>query len=293
MKLGCSTITYQLGGISIHDSLERIKALEIDYVDFPGFDAHQPQFYSTAEKLRISKRLEQLDMHANSIIYLPKANPGSFSLEERLAAIEEIKPAARFLKEMGGRFVIFCESCGRPDYATNLDRDQAYENSIDTTKRFCEWAEKEGINVMLELIPYGGNFYKIERMKDTLDRVGAPNLWANIDLGHCYLQKIHGKRFSALGDRAVSVHISDNDAVGNEGCVCEADMIIGKGNTDFKSYFHYLQKMDIDGNCKKAGFGEAVATIECVEDEFIPNPDYCILRSRDYILSQVPGLFLK
>ena len=106
------------------------------------------------------------------------------------------------------------------------------------------------------------------------------------------LQKINGKRFSLLGEKAVSVHISDNDAVGNEGCVMEADLIVGKGFTDFKSYFRYLQEMDIDGNARKAGFGEAVATIECVEDEFIPNPDYCILRSRDYILSQVPGLFV-
>lgn len=292
MKLGCSTITYQLGGISVHDSLEHLKALEIDYVDFPGFGEFQPQHYSMAEKMRIRKRLEQLNMTPNGIIYLPKANPGSFDLDERLASIEEFKLAALFLKEMGGRFAIFCESCGRPDYESDLDRDQAYENSIDTTKRLCEWADKEGINIMLELIPYGGNFYKIERLKDTLDRVNAPNLWANVDLGHCYLQKINGKRFAQLGDKLVNVHISDNDAVGNEGCVCEADLIVGKGHTDFKSYFKHIKDIDVDANCRKAGFGEAAAIIECVEDEYIPNPDYAILRSRDYILSQVPGFFV-
>ena len=268
MKLGCSTITYQLGGISVHDSLEHLKALEIDYVDFPGFGEFQPQHYSMAEKMRIRRRLEQLNMTPNGIIYLPKANPGSFDLDERLASIEEFKPAALFLKEMGGRFAIFCESCGRPDYESDLDRDQAYENSIDTTRRLCEWADKEGINIMLELIPYG------------------------VDLGHCYLQKINGKRFAQLGDKLVNVHISDNDAVGNEGCVCEADLIVGKGHTDFKSYFKHIREIDVDANCRKAGFGEAAAIIECVEDEYIPNPDYAILRSRDYILSQVPGFFV-
>lgn len=288
MKLACNTITYQLAGITVPDSIDHMADLGFTYADILCYGKFLPQFYSLADQNAILKRLEKNNMRANTAIYLPAANPGSFSKEERLAANEEFKPVAQFIKRMGGNFVMYCEAAGRPDYASDLDRDQAFDNSIDTIKRFCEWCDGIGVHVLLELIPYGGNFGTIERMKEMLDRVDAPNLWANVDIGHCHLQQINGKRFYQLGEKLVGIHISDNDSAGDEGCKKEADLIIGDGNADFTGYFAHINAMNLDENARKAGFADCVASVECLDDRYIDNPDYQILRCRDYILGHIP-----
>lgn len=290
MRLACATITYQLAGVSIVKSLDHLKELGFKYVDLPAYGQFQPQYYPLSAQEGLARRFKELEMEPVSIIYLPTANPGSFNRAERMAAVEELKPAARLMKRLGGKFVMFCEAGGRPAYKEDLDKDQAFDNSIETVKAFCEWCESLSMSVLLELCPYGGNLCSIEAMKEMLDRVGAPNLYANVDLGHCNLQKINPARFKKLGDKLVGVHISDNISAGNEGCIKEQDLIIGEGDTDFAPYFAELARLDVDANARKAGFGECHCTIETVESAQgrIVNADLAIMQSRDYVLSRLP-----
>lgn len=292
MKLAFNTGLYQKAGYSIEYALDRLKYNGFDVIDFVCYGDFKPQSRPVSEQLRIEKKLQQLDLQAHTAIYLPRCNnPGAASKEERLACVEEMKPTGEFIKRIGGRFLMFCEATGRPDYATNVDKRQAFDNSIDTIKRVCEWADKIGIHVFLELIPYGGNLDSCEAMKEALDRVKAPNLWANIDLGHCGLQKINGKRFSLLGDKLINLHISDNDNTGDEGWIMEDDAIIGEGNADLKGYFEEISKLDLDANARKSGIkglDECVVTIECSDLAGCPNPDYSVVRCRDYVLTHLP-----
>lgn len=291
MRLACATIPFQLAGISIIKSFDHLHELGFKYVDLPAYGAYMPQYYPVKEQIRIGDRLKELDMEPVSIIYLPTANPGSFNKAERMAAVEEFKPVAQFMKRIGGKFVMFCEAGGRPSYKEDLDKDQAFDNSIDAVKAFCEYCEDISMNVLLELCPYGGNLCSIEAMKEMLDRVNAPNLWANVDIGHCNLQKINPARFKILGDKLIGAHISDNISTGNEGCIKEQDLIIGLGDTDYLPYFEELVRLDVDGNAKKAGFGECHCTIEVVEatptGEAV-NADLAVMQSRDYVLSKLP-----
>lgn len=291
MKLAFNTGMYQKVGLSTVTALERIKAIGFDAVDFLCYGDFKPQQRPVKEQIAIEKAVQRLDLQAHTAIYLPRyTNPGSHDPQERLACVEEMKPAGEFIKRVGGKFLMFCEATGRPDYASDLDKIQAFDNSIDTIKRLCDWALSIDLQIFLELIPYGGNLDSCERMKEALDRVGAPNLWANVDLGHCGLQKINGKRFAQLGEKLINIHVSDNDNTGDEGWIMEDDMIIGEGNADLVGYMQCLVDMDIDKNARNSGLGldEAVVTLECSDFAGCDNPDYAAGRCRDYALTFLP-----
>lgn len=292
MILGSSTTPYAKAGFPLYKAFEHLHDLGIHAVDVPGYKQYMPQYLPEREHSRLARKLEQLDMEAYSAIYLPRANPGSRDPEERMAAFEEMKPSARFIRNLNGKCVCFCEAAGRPDYRTDLSKEEALENSIETVRRFCEWCDDElnGLIVLLEIIPYGGNLCSVESMKDMCDKVGAPNLYINADLGHFNLQKINGRRFKLAGEKMISVHISDDDNRGVEGSYCERDCIVGEGTTNFTEYFAALEEIDIEGNARKAGLKDLYCIIEGGANNVIPNPDWSTMRARDYILEQIPAL---
>lgn len=292
MKLAVQTGIYQKAGIPLMRSLDHVHELGFKYIDVPGFRQFMPQFLPVSEQLAIARRMEQLDITPMTALYMTRANPGSSRPEERMAAFKEIQPSARWIHRIGGSFLMFCEACGKPNYEEDLDKNQALENSIETLQRLCEWCDKElsGLKVLLEMIPYGGNLCSIESMKYVCDKVGAPNLFINVDIGHCNLQKTNGKRFKLGGEKVINIHISDNDNYGDEGWIKEEDKVIGTGNTHIREYMEELVKMDIVGNARKAGLDDCYATIECNElfNGQLPNPDWAIMKSRDWILANLP-----
>lgn len=290
MRLGCTTSTYVKAGVPLEKAFEHLHDLGFHYVDLPGFHKFMPQFLPEREHFRLAKKLDSLDMSAYSTIYLPRNNMGSWDKDERLAAVEECKHSARFIDNMGGKAILLCEAGGRPDYHTDLDKDQAYDNAVDSVKRLCEYCDTHhnGQLILLEIIPYGGAMCSIESMKNFCDKVGAPNLYINVDVGHFNLQKVNGKRFKLAGDRFISVHISDDDNSGIQGCYCEQECLIGGGNTDFKGYFDEIIACNVDANAQKAGLEECYCMIEGGAKNVIPNPDWCIMMARDYVLEHFP-----
>ena len=286
MRLACNLITFEFSGLSTIQSLEHLHEIGIKYVDMTSYGIQQAANLPVAKQYEIARRLQQLDMELVTVIDLPTANPGSNDPMERDAAIYELKKAARFLQRLGGKMIMFCEAGGRPDYHKDINPYEARENSKETMKRFGEWCEKEGINILLEFVPVGGNLSTVEDVQEYIQAVQVPNLYVNIDMGHFCLQGINPKRIYKLGDRVINCHASDNLAAEQK----EQDLILGTGDTDFKAFFDVLFDMDIEGNARKAGLPESYCTIEVVEGIYMPNPDYLVSRCYQYLLANFPFL---
>ena len=239
--------------------------------------------------------MEQLGIEPFGCFYLPANNPGSKNPEIRLAAVEEMKPSARMIHNLGGKAIVFCEASGRAQYEEDLSKEEAFENAVETVKRFCEWVYDKldpNLKVLLEIAPYGGSLCSVETLKRFCDLVDMPNCYINADLGHFNLQKVNGNRFKLAGDKMISVHMSDDDNHGDEGKIYERDCLIGQGTTDFKAYFKALQEMDIDGNARKAGLRECYCMLETFQViDGAPNYDVVLRRSLDYIFQELPGVF--
>lgn len=293
MKLGGDLITYLRAGIPVPEAISRMRYHGITLLDFPGFRTYMPQARPVHEQLRWARQMERLGMEMYSAIYLPENNMGSRDPEERAAAIEEAKPTAEFVHNLGGKAVCFCEAAGRANYEQDLSKDEAMVIAAESCRRYCEWAdEKYGLKVILEIAPYGGNLCTIEAMKHFCDLVGAPNLYINADVGHLNMQKVNGKRFSKAGDRIISVHISDDDNRGDEGKVVEQDCLLGDGTTRFEDYMAELKAYDVDAKARAAGLEEAPVIIECFDyNHGVPDPDWVMIRCLDYIYKHIPQYF--
>lgn len=288
MKLAVNLSTYQNAGITVKDSIDHALNLGITVGDVLSYGNCYPSWEPLNEQRAIVKKLEQTGFQIRGGINLPKANPGSDDPEERKAAFEEVKNVAKYVKRLGGKAIMFCEAGGRPHYGRNLDGRQAYENAIQTTQMLADWCLKNDMIVLLETIPFGGTFNTIESMVEFAKRTQAPNVYCNADFGHLCLQKIRPERILEFGKYLICCHASDNTNFGDEGHDSEHDLLLGAGCTDFASYFDYCFKAGIEENCRAAGyFDEPYCSIEVCECEpggYIPNPDYQVMRCRDYLL---------
>lgn len=295
MLLGTNIMGFLKSGYTVPEALERVKAHGLTCVDFPGFRVNMPQSRPVHEQLYWAKLLERMDIDPFGCFYLPKNNPGSKKADVRMAALEEMKPSARMINNLGGKAIVFCEASGRAQYEEDLSKEEAFYNAVETVKRFCEWTYNEvnpNLKVLLEIAPYGGSLCSVEKLKEFCDLVDMPNCYINADLGHFNLQKVNGNRFKLAGDRMISVHMSDDDNHGDEGKIYERDCLIGQGTTDFKAYFKALKEMDIEGNARKAGLKDCYCMLETfILNNGIADYDTVITRAMDYIFETLPGVF--
>lgn len=292
MKMAVSLCAWQCGGITVRQSIDRAVDLGFTMGDVLSYGDIYPSWEPMSEQRQIVKRLEQTGFQINAGINLPKANPGSDDVEERKAAAEEVINVAKWIKRLGGKAIMFCEAGGRPHYEHNLDGKQAFQNATDTVKRVADWCLKENMLVLLETIPYGGTLNTVEQMVELAKNSQAPNVYCNADFGHLCLQKINPQRLLNFGDRLICCHASDNTNYGDEGHDAEHDLLLGSGATDFAEYFNYCFKDGIDENAKKAGFNDEsyclIEVGECTEAGFNPNPDWQVMRCRDFLWRHFP-----
>lgn len=294
MRLGTNIHNFLRCGCTVTEALERVRHHGLRYVDFPGWNKFTPQYFPVSEQLKWGKKMEQLDMELVSAYYLPTNNLGSKYKDVRKAGIDELKPQAELIKNLGGKGYVICEPAGYPDYNEDLSNPEAFDNAIGSMKEFCDWCYTldDKMAVMLEIIPYGGNINSVETMMDFIEKVGAPNLYVNCDIGHFSLQRVNPARLEKCGDRLIHAHVSDDDNRGHQGQMREADFVIGEGNTDFPAYIKALQKFNADANAKKAGFEECHCMFETwALNKGVPDFDYVLEASINYMLRYMPGVF--
>lgn len=282
MEIGVGTILYEFAGVPLKVSIQRIADFGIGYIDILAFGIFNPALFPVAEQRAIAKEMVKYGVKASSIITCADGNLASNDPEEAKSTLRQLKLAALLIKELGGRQVLVGKGVGNIDF--NLPREQAVKNVVSIMKEYCEWCLKHDIIVILELEPealYVCN--GIEAMKMLLEEIGAPNLAANIDIGHLNILRSGPNDLECIKEKIIHVHISDNNGLAHTNCV------IGEGNANINWYIEKLIEFGIDENASR--FKDiAVAGIEVGEPgEHIKDPDFRLLKSYGHVLLNVPA----
>ncbi len=282
MKVGVGTIVYEFGGVPLIEAVERVAAHGIEYIDLLAFGDFNPAFYSAAQQQRIRDKMLEVSVRASSVITCAHGNLASCNSAEADFAMEQLKRAALLVKTLGGRQVLMGKGVGNIDF--ELDRERAWANVIRVMTEYCKWCADRDVLVTLELEPEElhicNGIPAIERFFDAID---APNLYANIDIGHLNILRTPPAEIAPVMERVIHVHISDNDGL------VHTNSIIGEGNTDINDYLSWMIEKGIDENARRCG-EVAVAGVEIGHPgEFICDPDYRVLKSLGNVYSRIPA----
>jgi protein FrlC len=140
-------------------------------------------------------------------------------------------------KQIGARCISV--TSGQP--ASGGEPDKGVAIFIESLKPICEQAEKLGIRVGIEYEP-GLLVERAGELAQVIDRVDAPCLGANLDIGHSYLcGESAQEAVSLLQGRIWNVHVED--IRGRK----HYHRIPGEGDLPFSDYFQALQHTGYDG----------------------------------------------
>jgi len=140
-------------------------------------------------------------------------------------------------KQLGARCISV--TSGQP--ASGGDPQTGIDILVDSLKRICEQADRLGLRVGIEYEP-GLLVERASELAEVIDRVGAPCLGANFDIGHSYLcGETAQQAVSLLRGRIWNVHVEDILARKHY------HRIPGEGDLPFADYFHALQDSGYDG----------------------------------------------
>lgn len=283
MEIGIGTIVYEFAGIPLSQSVEHVAAHGIEYIDLLAFGDFNPAFLPYEKQKEIASKMERLGVKASSVITCAHGNLGSDDADERAFGLEQLKLAGKLIRNLGGRQVLIGKGVGNMDFG--LPRERAFNNTIKLLKEYCKWCEDENILVTLELEPEALHLCNgVQAMKSMIDACSAPNLLANVDIGHLNILREGVEAFECIKDKVIHVHISDNDGLAH------TNSVIGEGNTDIRWYVDALLDLGIDENA--ARYGEtAVCGLEIGHPgEFITDPDNRVLKSIGNVYSRIPRL---
>jgi len=147
--------------------------------------------------------------------------------------IEALRIAAR----VGARSVSITSGHPRPGV---LPR-QSLDNLVESLKPICEAAARYGVKVGIEYEP-GLLVERAVELAEIMDTVGSPELGANLDIGHSYLDgESPESAVALLAGRIWNVHVED---IANRK---HFHLVPGDGDLPFRRYFEALSKSGYDG----------------------------------------------
>jgi len=277
MKLGINNSIWEIAGISLYESLGRINSLGFKHVDVLAYGSGDPRVLNQDERRKIAHKFQDLGLTSSGMVMLVPGNIASNDAKERERCFSYLKSCAEFQAELGGRQILLGFGGGWKTLETS--REEAWVNSVNFIKNYCEWLSNFDIFLTLELDP--SVYYVINNttsMVKMIEQVDSPILFANIDIGHLTITREPPGALEKLRDGILHVHISDNDGK------VHANWIIGKGVTPVPDYLRKLIEMEIDKTCNR--YNEtAVASLELGEiGQKIKDPDLYVKESLDNII---------
>lgn len=283
MRLGVNNSIWEITGISLPKSLDRINSLGFRYVDVLAHGSGNPRVLNQDERRRIAHKFQDLGLISSGMVMLVPGNIASSDSKERERCLSYLKSCTEFQAELGGRQVLLGFGGGWKTLETS--REETWVNSVNFIKDYCKWLSNFDIFLTLELDP--SVYYVINdtaSMAKMIEDVDAPNLFANIDIGHLAITREPPKTLEKLKDRILHVHISDNDGK------VHANWIIGRGVTPVSDYLGKLTEMGIDKTCNR--YDEtAVASLELGEiGQKVKDPDLYVKESLEYLSNNVPEI---
>ena len=283
MRLGINNSIWEITGISLPKSLDRINSLGFKYVDVLAYGSGDPRVLNQDERRKIAHKFKDLGLISSGMVMLVPGNIASNDAKERERCLSYLKSCTEFQAELGGRQVLLGFGGGWKTLETS--REEAWVNSVNFIKDYCEWLSNFDIFLTLELDP--SVYYVINdtaSMAKMIEDVDVPNLFANIDIGHLAITRESPKTLEKLKDRILHVHISDNDGK------THSNWIIGRGVTRVSDYLRKLIEMGIDKTCNR--YNEAaVASLELGEiGQKVKDPDLYVGESLEYLSKNVPEI---
>jgi len=147
--------------------------------------------------------------------------------------IEALRIGAR----LGARAVSVTSGHPRPGI---LPR-QSLDYLVESLKPICEAAAKYGVKLGIEYEP-GLLVERAAELAEVIERVGSPELGANLDIGHSYLDGESPEvAVALLAGRIWNVHVED---IRNRK---HFHLVPGDGDLPFGRYFDALRQVGYDG----------------------------------------------
>ncbi len=126
---------------------------------------------------------------------------------------------------------------------------------IETCRRLGDYADKQGIDIALELEPFRLSLLNnVDAMARFVDECGHPRVRANIDISHLVLSDTSPADVKKLKGKAIHVHLSDCDGK------VHGDLPPGRGVVKFLPYLQAIKELRIDG-------------VVSIELEYSPKPE--------------------
>ncbi len=283
MRLGINNSIWEITGISLPKSLDRINSLGFKYVDVLAHGSGDPRTLNQDERRKIAHKFQDLGLISSGMVMLVPGNIASSDSKERERCLSYLKSCAEFQAELGGRQVLLGFGGGWKTLETS--REEAWVNSVNFIKDYSKWLSNFDIFLTLELDP--SVYYVINdtaSMAKMIEDVDVPNLFANIDIGHLAITREPPRILEKLKDRILHVHISDNDGKAH------ANWIIGRGVTPVSDYLRKLIEMGIDKTCNRHN-ETAVASLELGEiGQKVKDPDQYAGKSLEYLSNNLPEI---
>jgi sugar phosphate isomerase/epimerase len=308
MYLAANTFVYEVGKVSIKDTLKNVHKLGFKYVDLAAYYYGDPTRMSESERkdvvsmfkdygfvssqlLLANTRKDVVSMFkdygfvSSQLLLANTENMASPDEGKRKKTMDWMKKCTDFQLELGGKQVLICWGCGV--YEATISKAESWLNTRNMIREYAEWCTDKGILIDLELDPHVYFVLNsLEMMVRMLEDVDMPNVFPNIDIGHLCITREPPKTMAKVRDKILHVHISETNTFEH------TNSIIGTGNADFKAYIDKVLELGIEENCKKYG-EEVVAGIEMGEPGGeVDDPERWIKESLVYLNKILPELTL-
>ncbi len=241
---------------------------EIDWIGQNGFDfvdftfeppAADPVQVDTSAIRRALGR-HDLDVVAHTAYYLPVASPFA---SVREACLAELRNALQATRQIGAE--VMNVHFDRPP--SFFSEEQTVNWHAELLQPLCEDAQRMGITVVIEHVPFGGS-NQLEVIRRILKKV--PLLQFHLDSGHAKLERSYDRwneYLDQLGDVLRHVHLSENDGTSDQ------HLPLGSAPRSTTSWRQHIRKL------KDTGY-DGTITLEV----FSPRKEHLLL-SRDLLRS--------
>lgn len=244
-QFGVMSVGYQQ--YSLEYTLDSIAESGLKYVDFWGGAPHYCVFDTPPEKrqkkvLSIRKMLDErglkMSVFTAEQICLYPINVASANPYVRKNSIHIVKEYIEDTKALGAKY--FFPQMGYCMF--DEDRDAAYQRSIEALRELADYAEKLGVQMVMEQLQmYESNLcYDRRTLKYLIDAVDSPNLTACVD---CVAAASAGESVEDYYETfgvINHVHLADGSPAGH--------MVPGDGSNPLESYLETLINHNFHGS---------------------------------------------
>lgn len=223
--------TQMMTRYSIIESLYKIRKSGFDGAEISILDRDfkvRGEFFDSEHVQQLKEALEELNFSAFSL----SAHMDYVNSEENYEYIRSCFPIAKQL----GTDVMIINGAVKKEGTTD-----EWSRMIQRTRKLCDSAVACGMNLAKEFEP---NFIcgNTSELRQTFEEVDAPNLYANLDIGHVFLCDPDPlQAIESLRGKILHVHI-ENMAKG-----VHDHLLPDEGDMDLNQYISKLREVGFDG----------------------------------------------